>query len=443
MKTFRSILFWLHLSSGLFAGIVVLIMSVTGVLLTYEKQMLLWAETRTLQAGPPSPGAARMPVDDLLARVREQRPDATISQLALRANASSPAVITAGRDTIYVSAYTGAVLGGTSKGLRDFFRAVTDWHRWLGTSNENRAVGRAITGACNLAFLFLVVSGFYLWFPRRISWAQVRNVLWFRRGLPSKARDFNWHNVIGFWSAIPLFIIVLSGVVISYRWAGNLVYQAVGEQPPPPAQPAGGGGAAGGPGAGGARANASAGGERGARGGGERRPENARAEQGPRGDAQHASAATALTGTTTAPAPPAQTLDALWRRAEGRSDAWRIISARIPASASAPVVFTIDEGTGAQPQKRGTLTLDRRSGATVKWEPFASLSPGRRVRSWLRFAHTGEIYGLVGQTIAGIVSAGAAFLVYTGLALSWRRFFAWRARRAAARQPAPGRAAAA
>jgi len=39
MKTFRTVLFWLHLAAGTVAGVVVLIMSVTGVLLMYEKQI--------------------------------------------------------------------------------------------------------------------------------------------------------------------------------------------------------------------------------------------------------------------------------------------------------------------------------------------------------------------------------------------------------------------
>ena len=109
---------------------------------------------------------------------------------------------------------------------------------------------------------------------------------------------------------------------------------------------------------------------------------------------------------------------------------WRTITLRVPTSDTAPVVFTIDEGTGGQPHKRGTLTLDRATGAVVKWEPFSSGSPGRRLRTILRFAHTGEVLGVPGQTIAGIASAGGAMLVYTGLALSLRRFFAWRRRRA-------------
>ena len=64
----------------------------------------------------------------------------------------------------------------------------------------------------------------------------------------------------------------------------------------------------------------------------------------------------------------------------------------------------------------------------MRWEPFESLSQGRRLRTWLRFAHTGEVYGLVGQTIAGVVSFGGAVLMYTGLALAFRRFLAWRLR---------------
>jgi uncharacterized iron-regulated membrane protein len=46
----------------------------------------------------------------------------------------------------------------------------------------------------------------------------------------------------------------------------------------------------------------------------------------------------------------------------------------------------------------------------------------------MRFAHTGELGGLAGEFVAGLVCLGGAFLVYTGLALSLRRFLAWRTR---------------
>jgi uncharacterized iron-regulated membrane protein len=219
----------------------------------------------------------------------------------------------------------------------------------------------------------------------------------FSRSARGKARDFNWHNVIGFWSAIPLFVIVLGSVVISYPLASDLVYRLAGEAPPArPAGPPGG-------------ANAPA---QGTNDEAARRRSGGRGNGGGREGGQNAAAG----------------IDALWARAEQQVPGWRSISFRVPSSAEAPVAFTIDECTGGQPQKRGTLTLGRPGAEIVKWEPFASLSAGRQLRSWLRFVHTGEFYGLPGQTVAGAVSLGAAVLMYTGLALALRRLLSWRVR---------------
>src|SRR5690606_19630403 len=90
--------------------------------------------------------------------------------------------------------------------------------------------------------------------------------------------------------------------------------------------------------------------------------------------------------------------------------------------------ISVDEGYGGQPQYRTTLTIERKTATIARRETFDDLGPGRRLRSWLRFAHTGEIYGFPGQTIAGLVSAGGAVLVYTGIALALRRWWAWRRR---------------
>lgn len=388
MKLFRKVIFWCHLVAGLFAGLVVLVMSVTGVLLAYERQVTAWADTRGYRVEAPAAGAARLPVEALLARVREAR-SGSPATFTLRADPSAPAEVGFGREgVVFVNPYTGEVFGEGSRSVRAFFHVVTDWHRWLGASGEGagRSVGRAVTGACNLAFLFLVVSGFYLWWPRKWTRKSVRSVTWFRRGLGGKARDFNWHNVAGFWSALPLFVVVLSGVVISYAWAGNLVYRVVGETPPAPR-----GGPPGQPG-----------------GNSMPRPGGTDADTAGFGEGN---------------------VEQLLARAEQQMSDWRSISLRLPAPSDPTMTFTLDRGDGGQPQKRAQLTLDRRTGEVVRWEPFSSQTPGRRLRSLLRFAHTGEVVGLFGQTVAALVSAAAALLVWTGFALAWRRFRAWLAGR--------------
>ena len=111
---------------------------------------------------------------------------------------------------------------------------MTSWHRYLAIERREPRHRQGITGAANLAFLFIVISGMYLWLPRLWTWIQFKNVLWFRARLAPKARDFNWHNVIGVWTAIPLAIVVAGAVPISYPWASNLVYRIAGDTPPPP-----------------------------------------------------------------------------------------------------------------------------------------------------------------------------------------------------------------
>lgn len=389
LASLRKVLFWSHLAVGVVAGVVIFVMSVTGVLLTYQKQIVAMAD-RSVRVSVPA-GAERAPVAALLAGVRKAVPDAKPASLQFRSNPDAPVGMSLGRGrTLFVDPYTGASLGEGSAGVRDAFRWITDVHRWLAMKDAKRETARKITGAANLGFLLLVLSGMFLWLPGAWRWTKVRAVMLPRRGLRGKARDFNWHHVAGFWMALPLLLVVVSGVVISYPWASALVYKAVGEKPPAPTA---------------AAVAAPASPVRGNRGG-------------------EASGTLALSDTSANP--PA--LDALLARAQLHADsvapAWRTISLPIPDGKARRVSITIDEGNGGQPQLRRTLVLDPASGEVLSAESYATQSRGRRLRSFLRFAHTGEFGGISGQTVAGLASLAGALLVWTGIALSLRRLAA-------------------
>lgn len=377
----RSLVFWPHLIAGVLAGSVIFLMCVTGVLLTYERQLIAWADSGFRSVRPTS-DAAPLPITALLARVREIDPAVTPTAITLRSDADAAVALAAGPRTLYADRYSGAVVGEASRGgVRAFMSMLRAWHRWFGVEGDGRTFARAITGWSNFIFLFIVVSGAYLWFPRKWAWTQVRNVVLFNRRARGRARDFNWHNVIGSWCAIPLFVVVLSAMPISFGWFNAFVYRAVGEQPPPPPAAARGAAAA------------------------ERPAREAR---------------------ISAPSPA---LDAMWTRAQAQVPEWRTISLRIPPSSAAPFVFTIDKGDGGQPHLRSTLTFDARTAEVVGYETFSDLTLGRRIRNTMRFAHTGEVLGIPGQTVAGIVSAGGAVLVWTGLSLAVRRFRSWATRK--------------
>jgi uncharacterized iron-regulated membrane protein len=379
----RTLLFWPHLIAGVLAGAVILLMSFTGVVLMYERQIVAWADGG-FRSTPPPADAPRLPLDEVVRRLSREIPELTPAGVTISADREAPVSISAPPRTLYADAYTGRLLGEGNQGVRRFMTSVRAWHRWIGVSGEGRSLARAVTGWSNLLFLLLVMSGLYLWFPRRWTWQRVRPVIWFSRTATSRARDFNWHNTIGAWSAVPLFIVVLTALPMSFPWANELLYRAVGEQPP------------------------ALGGRGGREGGGERTGG---------GNARRDDAATTLAG-----------IDDALSRAEARVPEWKTINIRIPASARSPIAVAIDAGDGGQPQARSTLTLDR-TGSVVAYESFTDQSLGRRLRSIARFAHTGEVLGLPGQTVAGIASAGAVMLVWTGISLALRRSVAFVRRR--------------
>jgi uncharacterized iron-regulated membrane protein len=408
---FSSVLFWLHLCAGVLAGSVIFVMSVTGALLTFQQTVLRTIERSQRYVEVPA-GATRVPLEQMIASVRQQFPDAEITTVTFEPDPRSAVAMAIGaQGTAFVNPYTGIVLGTGSATARGFYRSVTSWHRYLAMSGDARATGRAITGACNAAFLVLGLSGLYLWWPRQWSWRHLRPVVWFRGGLRGKARDFNWHNAIGLWCAPVIIVLTTTGMVISYPWASNLVYTLTGS--PRPGGPgagrgAGPGGREGGPGRqGGARGD-----EAGQRG----------------GEARRAGTPAVAAPAIAADVPPGVPLDELVAGAARQIPTWSSIALRLPARPGAPASATIADGAYWNRFARSTLTLNSASGAVVRWEPYSANSAGQKLRGWMRFAHTGELGGLAGEFVAGLVCLGGAFLVYTGLALSLRRLLACRTR---------------
>lgn len=227
----RRVLFWLHLTAGCVASLVILIMSVTGILLAYERPLVRWLSVPTLpESIPPQGSSLRL---ETLMRGIAQAAKSVPSTVTVYRDPKRPVEAAFGRERIlYFDPYTGAMLGRQSPQVAGFFRQTENWHRWLGMSGIRMGPARAATGACNLAFGFLVLSGVVLWWPRNFSWQNARRAMRFRSGLRGRARNWNWHTVTGFWFALPLAYIVLTGVVMSYSWANSLLFRLTGSPVP-------------------------------------------------------------------------------------------------------------------------------------------------------------------------------------------------------------------
>ncbi len=390
----RRILFWIHLTAGTLAGCVIFVMSVTGAMLAFQRQIVQWSDSRYSIAG--IFGETRIPIDVLANNLRSSR-GADFSSITLRSDPHSPVEFSFGRDrVVFVNPYTGAILG-ESHSLRAFFGKVENIHRWLGVNAGIRSSGHAITGACTLIFLLLILSGPILWWPKQLTWANLQKIIIPCRGLSGRAFFWNLHNVLGIWCALPLFIVALSGAVMSYGWATNLVYRATGNQPPSQAPPAG------------------------------VRLQESSTSHSDQSRTPHVAAAQERPGarnskpTSVGPDAPVP-LDMLFNVASRKVRDWWSITMRTSPGKNVATTLVIDAGDGGRPELRSVLTLNRNTGETIRWEPFSSYNAGRRLRTWFRFTHTGEAFGIPGEALAALASASAAMLAFSGLTMSWMRF---------------------
>jgi uncharacterized iron-regulated membrane protein len=146
----REVIFWLHLICAVVTAIVVFIMSITAVALTYLKQMTSCADQRLYRIQAPAGGVQLFP-EILIEKLREAMPKANPSNLTLYPDpAKATSVDTGPNEMLFLNPYTGQAPGAGSTRMRKFLRVMTDWHRWLALSGEQRSIGKAVTGAFNL-----------------------------------------------------------------------------------------------------------------------------------------------------------------------------------------------------------------------------------------------------------------------------------------------------
>ena len=368
----RKLVFWGHLVAGVAAGLFILLMALTGVVLSFERQITEAADGFHLA---PS-GEATNP-EQLVAAVQSGGLKGA-SGLTVSADPTQPAAFQFGREkTVFVHPQTGEVLGEGAKGTRAFFHFVTGLHRWLALKGEAQDAGKSITSAAALVFFFLILSGLVIWIPKRWTKQGVKVITTFQGQLKGRARDWNWHNVLGIWFALPLLVVTSTGLVIGYPWANDLVFRLAGEEPPPQ-----------------------------------------RGKGPPPGRGPASSAAIVTTG-----------WNAAFATVQSQSPGWQSIQFQFPQDNAKEAVFQVFNSHRGRPDLRQVIAVDLASGEVRKVERFADQSTGRRWRTWIRWIHTGEAGGWAGQLLAALSAMAVIVLVWTGLALSWRR---WRRSRAKA-----------
>lgn len=202
-----------HFYAGLFVVPFMVMLALTGIIYLFKPQLdalmyrsLLFVPTTATESLPPS---------QLVAAAQAAHPDATVTTYRTPEAADRSAQVTVvpsggGKLLVFVNPYTGEVLGERDED-RTLQSIAVKMHGELliGTTGDRLIELAASWG------LVLVVTGLYLWWPRKGGW--VWGVLLPRlRGKRLFWRDM--HAVVGFWGALLVAFMILTGLPWTGFW---------------------------------------------------------------------------------------------------------------------------------------------------------------------------------------------------------------------------------
>ena len=386
MKTlFRNV----HLYLSLAAGAVIMIACFTGAILVFEKELqMAFNKTRYYSGAPGRP----LPVDQLLAGVKDQYPNAKIGDVKVYADPTrnveigltiqdpkneteapkdagklppspqarggkvkeaTPAGGGRATHTAFVNATTGKVVELYSY-RSTFFYKVFALHRWLLGSNDG--IGKYIVGVSTFIFLFILLTGIILWWPKTRRILMQRLKIKWDGGW--KRLNHDLHLVLGFYSAIFLFIFSFTAMSWSFKWFNKGLYAVTNSSPESPEPPT----------------------------------------------------------SVFQPKKAAISFESALQIARGRFTDASMIQLRAPKDSIGVYSVTV------LPENRmenatDTYYLDQYTGKIAGTYTFAERNLGQQVRAYVKPVHTGSVFGMSGKVISFIVCLLGTSFPITGIVM--------------------------
>ncbi|MRX75274.1 hypothetical protein GJU39_04160 [Pedobacter petrophilus] len=236
LKKFKKIAAFLHLWLGLISGLIITIVSITGCIFVFEEELfnVFHQDLVYVKAGgKPMPlyvleenAQKALPKGEKINLLEVKSDQHAYVFSANKANKKSKSIFyldqVAYNKDVYINQFTGKVNGIVNRKY-EFFRLVRMTHQFL---LLNKQVGSIIVGSSVLMFLIIIITGFVIWLPKKLRNLKQRlTVKW-----NAKFKRLNWdlHSTFGFYVIPFALIIVITGLVWSFRWWELGIYKSLG-----------------------------------------------------------------------------------------------------------------------------------------------------------------------------------------------------------------------
>lgn len=229
-KIFRNIHLWLSVPFG----ILITLICFSGAALVFEKEVMELCHrelyfVKKVEAAP-------LPMEQLMTKVAATLPDSvsvtgvTVSsdpERAYQVTLSKPH-----RASMYVNQYTGEIMGKYERA--PFFNFMFRMHRWLLDSMKQDGGifwGKMIVGTSTLMFVFVLISGVVVWWPRTRK--ALKNSLKIVANKGWRRFWYDLHVAGGMYALVFLLAMALTGLTWSFQWYRTGFYKTFGVEVQP------------------------------------------------------------------------------------------------------------------------------------------------------------------------------------------------------------------
>lgn len=214
----------LHLWLSIPFGIIITIICLSGAILVFDKEIneLIYKDRYFVKEVKDT----SLPITDIVDRVNNQLSGSTVTSVQISSEIGRNYIVGLsgeGRMTGYVDPYTAELIHIQKRG-DGFFGKVMQLHRWL--LDSSRKVGKPVVGYTTLVFVFILITGMFVWWPKSKKQLKNRSQVKTKYGLRRFWADM--HISVGMYAFIGLLILSLTGLTYSFSWYRTGLYTLLG-----------------------------------------------------------------------------------------------------------------------------------------------------------------------------------------------------------------------
>jgi uncharacterized iron-regulated membrane protein len=216
-KTIRFIHLWL----GLLSGLVVFIVAITGAIWSFEAELSdLFYDYRKVEVqNKPTISISKIKevVSPHLKKINAIYYYGSNRSIEVREWNEIDGTLV--NNFINLNPYTGEILK-----IRidepTFFDLVLDLHINLLLGK----IGHQIVSYATLVFLVILITGIYLWWPKKRKGIKQRMTFDWKSSTKWRRKNFDLHSILGFYASWIIIFVAITGLAWSFKWVDKTIY---------------------------------------------------------------------------------------------------------------------------------------------------------------------------------------------------------------------------